>query len=247
MALRRQLVSGPRRRSVNFSWLFEVDRWLYPPVCLVCGLASRPDLDCCTGCESDLPGLVGQCRRCGLELVQDVALCGRCSTRLPAFDASWPAFAWRGPIERLVHRFKFQRDLAAGRVLAGLMARRLAAMAAPRPDLIVPVPLHPRRRLWRGFNQSEMLARDLGRHFGGLPWYNALRRRRATAAQSELPADRRSGNVRNAFVLHRLPPGTRHVALLDDVMTTGATLDECARVLKRAGAERVDVWVVARA
>lgn len=220
---------------------------LYPPLCQLCGLDANPGLDCCAGCESDLPHLEGQCRRCGLELVQDVVLCGRCSTRLPAFDQAFPGFVYSGPIERLIQRFKFQRDLAAGRLLAGLYARRLAAIAAPRPDLLVPVPLHARRRLWRGFNQAEMLGRDLGRHFGGLPSFSALKRRRATAAQSELPADRRSGNVRNAFVLKFLPPGTRHVALLDDVMTTGSTLDECARVLKRAGVERVDVWVVARA
>lgn len=80
-----------------------------------------------------------------------------------------------------------------------------------------------------------------------LPWVNALRRRRATRAQSDLPADRRRGNVRGAFVLHYLPPGSRHIALVDDVMTTGSTLDECARILKRAGVERVDLWVLARA
>jgi len=92
-----------------------------------------------------------------------------------------------------------------------------------------------------------MLCRDLGRHLKALPWAPVLRRTRPTRAQSELPADRRRGNVRGAFRLQRLPPGTRHVALVDDVMTTGSTLDECARVLKRAGVERVDVWVLARA
>jgi ComF family protein len=245
--MKRRLVSGPAPGSVNFSWLSKVDQFLYPAVCLVCGLDGRPGLDCCGGCEEDLPVLSGQCRRCGLELVEDVVLCGRCSTRLPDFDAAYPAFAWREPVVRLVHGFKFQRDLAAGRVLASLMARRLAELGAPRPDLLVPVPLHPLRRLTRGFNQSELLARDLSGLLGQLPWAPLLVRRRRTAAQSELPADRRRGNVRNAFALKFLPPGTRHLALLDDVMTTGSTLNECARVLKRAGVERVDVWVLARA
>lgn len=204
-------------------------------------------MDCCAGCESDLPRLSGQCQRCGLELVRSVALCGRCTTRLPAFDAAWPGFAYRGEIMRLVQRFKFQRDLAAGRIVASLLARRLAENGAPRPDLMVPVPLHYQRRLSRGFNQSDLLCRDLSHLFTGLPWADVLRRRRATRAQSDLPADRRRGNVRGAFRVRRLPPGTRHVALVDDVMTTGSTLHECARVLKRAGVGRVDVWVVARA
>lgn len=230
-----------RRSAAN-----ALEHLLLPPVCVVCGMAARPGLDCCAGCERDLPELGAQCRRCALELVRDVELCGRCTRRLPAFDRAHAGFAYRGSIERLVQRFKFRHELAAGRVLAGLMARRLAMQGVPRPDLMVPVPLHWRRRLVRGFNQAELLCRDLSRHFGGLPWYPLLRRRRATAAQSELPAERRGGNVRGAFALRSgVVPG--HVALVDDVMTTGSTLDECARRLRRAGVGRIDVWVVARA
>lgn len=243
----KRLVSGQTRSIVNLKRLVQVDHWLYPPVCLVCGLSGRPGLDLCAGCEADLEPLAQRCRRCGIELVRSVELCGRCTTRLPHFTAAWPGYAYRGHVERLVQRFKFQGDLAAGRVLATIYARRLAAMAAPRPDLMVPVPLHPRRRLRRGFNQAALLARDLGAELGGLPWMEVLRRRRSTAAQSDLPADRRRGNVRGAFALRHWPDGARYIALVDDVMTTGSTLDECARVLLRAGAARVDVWIVARA
>lgn len=147
----------------------------------------------------------------------------------------------------LIQRFKFGRDLAAGRVLAGLTARELARREVPRPDLMVPVPLHSRRRRARGFNQAAVLTRDLAAHFGGLPWFEGLRRTRSTATQSELPAQARGGNVRGAFDCAGLPSGTYHVALVDDVMTTGSTVAECARVLKRAGAGRVDIWVIARA
>jgi ComF family protein len=227
--------------------LFQVDRWLYPPVCLICGLAGRPGLDCCRDCESELDRVEAACRRCGLERVRSLELCGRCTTRLPAFDAAFSAFAYRGAIEGLIHRFKFGGDLAAGRVLAQLMARRIVAEQWPRPQLMVPVPLHLGRRWRRGFNQSELLCRDLSARIPGLDGSPVLARRRATRAQSELPADRRRGNVRGAFSLKKLPPDTRHVALIDDVMTTGSTLDECARVLKRAGVDRVDVWVLARA
>ncbi|MBB6087137.1 ComF family protein [Wenzhouxiangella marina] len=232
---------------VNLRKALRVDGWLYPPVCLLCGLDGRETIDCCEACEVELPRLRAQCGRCGLELERPVELCGRCSRRLPVFDRCWPGMAYRGEVERLVQRFKFQRDLAAGRVLATVLARRLSEAGATRPDLMVPVPLHAARRWRRGFNQSELLCRDLSRSLQGLPWADALHRRRATHAQSELPADRRRGNVRNAFALRHLPPGVRHVAMVDDVMTTGSTLDECARVLKRAGVERVDLWVVARA
>jgi ComF family protein len=240
-------VSGSGRRLVNLKAILPVDRWLYPPVCLICGLAGRSGLDCCEACEAELEWVKAGCRRCGLERVRSVALCGRCTTRLPAFHETHSAFAYRGPIEGLIQRFKFGGDLAAGRVLALLMARRIAEQRWPRPQLMVPVPLHRRRRWWRGFNQSEMLCRDLGRALSGLPWAPVLLRARSTPAQSELPADRRRGNVRGAFRARKLPPGTRHVALVDDVMTTGSTLDECARVLKRAGVSRVDLWVLARA
>lgn len=221
--------------------------WIYPPICLVCGLEGRAWMDCCQACEGELAVVSSACSSCGLATARPVARCGRCLSRLPHFSATWSGFAWGGEIERLVHRFKFQRDLAAGRLLAALLARRLMLQGAARPDLMVPVPLHFRRRLWRGFNQAELLCRDMSRHFDGLPWLSALRRRRPTHAQSALPAARRRGNVRAAFVVRRLPPGVRHVALVDDVMTTGATLDESARALKRAGVDRVDVWVVARA
>lgn len=176
-----------------------------------------------------------------------MAVCGRCTTRLPTFDAAWSGFAYRGSIEQMVTRFKFQHDLAAGRVLARLLAEELAVQQAGRPDLMVPVPLHPRRRLARGFNQAALLCQDLQRHFGGLPWASILKRKRATRTQSELPAERRRGNVRGAFEISWLPPGAAHISLVDDVMTTGSTLNECARILKRAGVRRVDVWVVARA
>ena len=220
---------------------------VFPPVCLVCGQTGRPLIDCCAGCESDLPSLPGQCDRCGLELNRSVALCGRCSMALPAFDSTWPGFAYRDEIERLVQRFKFRGDLAAGRLLANLLALRLSKLRAPRPDLLIPVPLHRRRLLTRGFNQAALLAHDLSAVMSGLPWFNALRRVRNTATQIQLPADGRAANVRGAFRVARLPGRPRFVALVDDVMTTGSTLNECARVLRASGVERIDVWVAARA
>lgn len=224
-----------------------IGRWLLPPVCLICGQRARAGLDCCSGCEADVPVMNAQCQWCGLPMQAPVRACGRCARRAPAFDRTSPAFAYGGPIERLVHRFKFHHDLAAGRVLAGLTARRLARLGASRPQALAPVPLHWRRHLWRGFNQSRMLADDLSKLLGGIPVVPLLERVRPTPAQSGLPASGRGANVRGAFRA-RLPGcRIRHVTLVDDVMTTGTTLDACARALKEAGVEHVDVWVVARA
>ncbi|MDT8410747.1 MAG: ComF family protein [Wenzhouxiangellaceae bacterium] len=243
------LVSKLRTRFVNLKESFKVDnfgRWLWPPVCLVCGQGSDTQQDCCSGCHADLPFSRAACRRCALVLPAEVEACGQCGRKPPAFDGAWAGFAYDPPIAGLVQQFKFGHDLAAGRVLAWLLAERLSGQAA-RPDLIVPVPLNWRRQWQRGFNQAALLCRDLSAGYGRLPWLDALVRTRQTLAQSALPASQRAGNVRGAFAVRYLPPGARHVALVDDVMTTGATLRECARVLKKAGVGRVDVWVVARA
>ncbi|MDT8439885.1 MAG: ComF family protein [Wenzhouxiangellaceae bacterium] len=224
---------------------------LWPPRCVVCALAvddrSAESEILCATCAELLPIASGRCARCTLPLARDVDVCGRCLQRPPAFDAAYAAWLYQLPVSALVQRFKFHGALAEGRVLAEGMAARLAEQAAPRPQLLVPVPLHWRRRWRRGYNQSELLCRDLSARLGGLPWAPLLTRLRPTPVQSALPASRRRGNVRDAFSLQRMPPGLDHVALVDDVMTTGATLDECARVLKRAGVGRVDVWVAARA
>lgn len=180
-------------------------------------------------------------------LPRDIDRCGQCLSAPPRFDLAFAAFEYRPPIAHLVQRFKFSGDLAAGRVLARQFTRRLVELGACRPELLVPVPLNWRRQWRRGFNQAALLARDAARDLGGIPWAHALARTRPTATQSELPARRRAGNVRGAFRLTNLPEGVAHVALVDDVMTTGATLNECAALLKRAGVARVDAWVVARA
>lgn len=220
---------------------------VWPRFCLICGLDSPDHPDCCPACRTQLPPAEPGCRRCALVLPREVERCGHCISAPPAFDAAHAGFGYGPPIASLVQRFKFSRDLAAGRVLALLLAEQLARREIPRPDLMIPVPLNWRRRWHRGFNQAELLCRDLSRHFGGLPWRDALVRQRPTPAQSALPAGKRHGNVRGAFSLRPLPLGVHTVALVDDVMTTGATLAECARVLKKAGVARVEVWVVARA
>lgn len=216
---------------------------LLPARCLVCGEAGSHGQDLCLACRRALPFNRVACARCALPLPAP-GTCGACLRQPPPFTASVAALVYRFPVDRLLPRFKFHGDLAAGRLLSQLMAQAFAD--APRPQALVPVPLHPSRLRRRGYDQALELARPLARAFA-LPLHaDALRRVRATSAQSELDAASRRHNVRSAFFARAGGlPG--HVALVDDVMTTGATLAECARALQRAGVSRVDVWVAARA
>lgn len=170
--------------------------------------------------------------------------CGECLRHPPALAHTRAVFVYGFPLDRLVPRLKFHRDLAAGRLMAALMAEALAT--APRPDAILPVPLHPRRLRQRGYDQALELARPLAEALSLPLRTDLLQRSRPTAPQSELHAAERQRNVARAFVVPPAITPPAHVCLIDDVMTTGATLQAAARVLLSAGALRVDAWVCAR-
>jgi len=154
---------------------------------------------------------------------------------------------YRFPADRLVQGFKFRRQYAAGRVLSHLLCEYVCANDLNQPDVLIPVPLHNLRMIERGFNQACELASYVSKILDIPLLTNALRRHRNTKAQSGLSRKQRRKNVRGAFYWHgAIRPGD-HVALIDDVMTTGTTVTECTRVVKRAGAKRVDIWLAARA
>ena len=171
-------------------------------------------------------------------------VCGDCLRDPPLLAQTRAVFVYGFPLDRLVPRFKFHRDLAAGRLMADLMAGAL--MSAPRPDALVPVPLHARRIRQRGYDQALELAKPLARALSLPLLDDVLHRHKTTTAQSRLDADARQRNLRDAFAV---APGAKlpaHVVLLDDVMTTGATLHAAARALRKAGVRRVDAWICAR-
>ncbi|MBZ4187040.1 ComF family protein [Thermomonas sp. RSS23] len=236
--------------TVNQITISKVDRhlhaplgWLLPPRCVVCGDAGMPGRDVCACCHADLPWQGLACGCCALPL-PTTGICGHCLQQPSPLDAAHAAFDYSFPLDRLLPRLKFHADFACGRMLAQCMAERFAAL--PRPAAIVPVPLHPARLRRRGYDQALELAKPIARALALPLRGNLLQRGKPTSAQSRLHADARQRNLRDAFRVATLPDLPAHIALLDDVMTTGATLYAAAQALRNAGVARVDAWVCAR-
>jgi ComF family protein len=209
--------------------------------CVLCAARSGPAL-LCRDCEASLPALpAARCPVCALPTPGGVP-CGTCLKSPPAFDATIAVWRYAFPLDKLVQALKYQHRLA----LAGLFARAMLDGARPAGDVLIPLPLSPMRLKERGFNQSVEIARPLARALGIQVNLHDCMRTRETAPQASLPWKERRRNIRNAFEC-RTDFAGRSIIVVDDVMTTGATLDEFARTLKRHGAARVSNWTVARA
>jgi len=218
---------------------------LLPRHCVTCGLFSGKE-NICPPCKAELPRIRFACRLCGLQLPAAAdKVCGACLRKQPPWDACISGLAYLFPVDQLVCRFKFNRDLAGGQILAMELLAAINKSCQPLPEIIVPVPLHRSRQFSRAFNQADMLARQLSRGLRIRVHPTLLSRTRRTRAQSGLDARERRINIEGAFACR--PSGIGHAAIVDDVMTTGATLGECARTLKRAGVKCVSAWVAARA
>lgn len=223
---------------------------LLPAQCLLCQQRAGEG-QLCMECVSDMPLNQVCCARCAQPMTRPAVMCGDCLRRPPAFTAAWAPFLYRAPLDLLELRFKFSGRLAEGAALAGLFidqARVLQRTAfADATPLLACVPLHRSRLRQRGYNQALELARPLARALQLPLAHDLLRRTRVTAPQTGLDARQRRRNLRGAFAVSNAAPLPDHVILIDDVMTTGTTLHECARMLRRAGVERVDAWALARA
>lgn len=198
--------------------------------------------DLCVACHASLPWQTVACHRCALPL-RTAGICAVCLQHPPPLDAVHAAFGYAFPLDRLLPRLKFHRDFACGRVLTQCLIDRFARQ--PRPQVLIPIPLHRRRLRQRGYDQAWELARPLARELGIPLLGNVLQRSKATRAQSRLDATARLHNLCGAFQVKAdaLPA---HVVLFDDVMTTGATLHAAADALRQAGVARIEAWVCAR-
>lgn len=215
--------------------------WLAPHVCFVCG-ASGDGAPVCAACDDELPRLEPACPVCATP-VPDEQVCGHCLRQAPAYDTTVALFAYRLPVDRMVQALKYRHRLALAAYLSRLMA------SCPRPeravDMVMPMPLHRARLRERGYNQAVELARPLARAWGVPLELGLVERVLNVPPQASLPWKARRLNMRGAFQCHGSLAGM-NVLVVDDVMTTGATLEALALALKRHGAARVDNLVVAR-
>jgi len=230
------------------NWLNIIQNKLLPPRCILCDAPGFDDLDVCIDCFNDMPRNTSCCYRCGIffETQNDAPqLCGRCLHHLPSFDETHAPFLYQGSLRYLISQLKFRHDYKNARLLGSLLSQHLAS-SVERPECIVPVPLHRNRYQQRGFNQSIEIARHLSRQLSIPLDLSSCIRSRDTDHQTALPAKQRRKNMQQAFLVIK-PLAFQYVAIVDDVMTTGATAAALAAALKKSGVHRVDVWVCARA
>lgn len=223
-------------------WTKFSQRLRLPESCLLCG---SDGAWICARCRDELPWNHSACTRCGIPLAGAI-ICGRCLNRPPPFDEALCAFRYDFPLDRLLVNLKFHARLGFARATGDLLADYVRAHRQIAPDALVPMPLHRERLRRRGFNQATEIARRLGKRLALPVLTGVCVRRRPTSAQSALSAAARQRNVRGAFAV-AAPLPYRRLAIVDDVMTTGATATEAARALRAAGADTVVLWSVARA
>lgn len=211
--------------------------------CVLCGIPAYQDL--CEPCTAHLPQLTANhCPVC-LWPVPTAEICGTCLTKPPAFTRTIAALRYAFPVDALIQSFKYQANLAIAPVLADLLIKKLSVAEATLPDVIIPMPLHPIRLRERGFNQAVEISRYLSKHMGIDILLDSCSRIRHTPPQTGLLWKERQKNMRKAFSC-KIDLTGKHVALVDDVMTTGATLNELAKVLRQQGAVEISNWVIAR-
>lgn len=230
-----------------------VNNWLrighiLPRRCYLCAQKSHTDSDICRGCRQDLARLEHACKQCGLPISADCINhhCGQCLKHPPPFDSTLSAYIYAEPLKTLITRMKFSGNLALARLLGELLRDELLDKLDPATEAILPVPLHTRRIKQRGFNQSIELAQPLANHLGIPLLLDAVDRCVDTPSQTGLSKKQRGANLRRAFNVRQQIP-YQHIAIIDDVITTGQTITALAMCLKQAGVKRIDCLSVARA
>lgn len=225
-------------------------RLFLPHTCILCAEHAEQSRDLCVACEKELPWADLACKQCGLRLSAATTseLCGQCQQHPPAFDRVFSLCDYIEPMDRIIAAAKFHQQLVYTRLLGELLTERACQRWYKNqalPDLILPVPLHASRLKERGYNQSLEIAKVVALKLNIPLGKDYCERQKATAAQSSLAHAERSHNVKNAFVLKK-PLNLQHVAIVDDIITTGHTVDELSKILRAAGVQQIDVWCCAR-
>ena len=227
-------------------YLKEAYHWLFPFTCLLCGRANKI-FGVCRSYRQELPWAVHGCQRCANPVLSISSLCGKCLQKPPIYDDMLALFYYRSPIDHLLTSLKFSNQLIYAQLLGQLLAEHIKNhyLTRPKPELIIPMPLHASRLRQRGYNQAVELSRPIAKTMNIPLSFNQCQRIIATEPQSSIPAAARQQNVKNAFAIVA-PISAKHVAIVDDIVTTGSTVDELIKILHRSGVTTIDLWCCAR-
>lgn len=216
-----------------------------PSICVLCNQFHRTALAVCPPCIELLPSIEPACMHCAFPLPdKDYLICGHCIKSPPHFDRATIGYYFEEPLRGLLHRFKYHNGLYLGSFLAQLILNSWKKSPS-FPQCLIPVPMHPNKIKSRGFNQTILLARILSKQLNIPLDLLTCKKKINTLAQAELNGQTRKQNIKNAFSIQ--PNQYQHVALIDDLLTTGSTVNELARSLKKSGIQQVDIWCCARA
>ncbi|HIQ14101.1 MAG TPA: ComF family protein, partial [Leucothrix sp.] len=219
--------------------------------CVLCDTTVNREVSICDACQADLPTISQACKICGIPLNKTQLICGQCLKAPPEVDYSVNLYHYEAPVDYLIMELKFGQKLSYAAILGFLLKQQLLKNnLKDLPDALLPVPLHKKRLIKRGFNQSLEIAKIVAKELKIPIEYQLIQRNKVTRAQTELNIKQRKRNIKGCFNLqneNERMPAFQHVVIIDDVVTTGATTNELAKVLKNTGVKKVGVWSIARA
>ncbi|RUR05778.1 ComF family protein [Legionella sp. km772] len=216
-----------------------------PSICILCNQFHPTRLAVCDFCIALFPSLGPSCKYCAFPLPDEgYLICGHCIKQPPYFNNATIAYSFEEPLRGLLHRFKYQNGLYLSSLLAQLIINAWKKQPST-PQCLIPVPMHPKKIKSRGFNQTIIIAQLLSKRLKIPIDFISCQKKLHTPAQAELNGKKRSQNIKNAFSV--APSSYKHIALIDDLLTTGSTVNELAKVLKKSGVQQVDIWCCARA
>jgi ComF family protein len=232
------------------NWLNNAQSYIYPHTCFLCEQSSNIGMDLCDDCLNDFHPINQHCACCSIKLSADTSftpgfICGRCLNSTPYYDKIRTLYHYSDATQFLIQSLKYNAKHSCAKIIGTLMAKQLSDLNE-KPDALIAVPLHPKRLIERGFNQSDLIAQHIHQTLNIPLLGHQLQRVTNTVSQATLKAPERRKNLKNAF--HYKPSRAyRSIAVIDDVVTTGSTANEIAKTLKLAGIERVEIWAFARA
>ena len=227
-----------------YSHLSQALNWLAPNKCYGClKILSRPP-PFCDACYIELPFQSNTCQQCGQAYAANRDYCGRCIITPPAYDRCFCPFEYQTPIKDLICGFKYREKVEHANMIGQLLAREIKNKEEPMPDIIVPVPIHIAKLRSRGFNQAKLIATIVGRKLNVPVTHKIIIKTRSTPPQAKQSLANRKKALSGCFAVQQ-PFSAKNVAIVDDVVTTGSTVNEISKVLKKNGANYVQVWGVA--